>query len=77
MQLVSNPSHLEAVDPGGHGAHARPAEREGEGRAARIMPIVMHGDAAFAGQGITAETLNFAGLPGYRSAARCTSSSTT
>ncbi len=65
VKLVSNPSHLEAVYPVALGrARARQA-REGVHARRRIVPIVLHGDAAFAGQGITAETLNLADLPGY------------
>jgi 2-oxoglutarate dehydrogenase E1 component len=65
MHLASNPSHLEAVDPvvlGRARAKQMHAERDGE---KKILPIIMHGDAAFAGQGIWAETLNFSGLKGY------------
>ncbi len=71
LHLVSNPSHLEAVDPVAAGrAWAKQqrlrVERGGETSGWRqVVPIQMHGDAAFAGQGILAETLNFADLPGY------------
>jgi len=65
VKLVSNPSHLEAVYPVALGRTRARQTREGEGARRRIMPIVLHGDAAFAGQGITAETLNFSELPGY------------
>jgi 2-oxoglutarate dehydrogenase E1 component len=68
IHLASNPSHLEAVDPVAAGRVrakqtrlAWPAERDPRS----VVPIILHGDAAFAGQGILAETLNFAGLPGY------------
>jgi 2-oxoglutarate dehydrogenase E1 component len=65
IHLVSNPSHLEAVDPVAAGRarakQTRLEDRERQG----VVPIVLHGDAAFAGQGVLAETLNFAGLPGY------------
>jgi len=65
IHLVSNPSHLEAVDPVALGrARAKQARRGGNGRA-QVLPIELHGDAAFAGQGIWAETLNLAGLNGY------------
>jgi 2-oxoglutarate dehydrogenase E1 component len=65
VKLVSNPSHLEAVYPVALGrTRARQTRERGESRR-RIMPIVLHGDAAFAGQGITAEALNLADLPGY------------
>ncbi|HEX7486026.1 MAG TPA: 2-oxoglutarate dehydrogenase E1 component [Vicinamibacterales bacterium] len=65
VKLVSNPSHLEAVYPVALGRTRARQVREGDGARKRIMPIVLHGDAAFAGQGITAETLNFSELPGY------------
>ncbi len=65
VKLVSNPSHLEAVYPVALGRARARQVREGEGARRRIMPIILHGDAAFAGQGITAEALNFADLPGF------------
>src|SRR3989449_11013766 len=58
IHLVSNPSHLEAVDPVAVGRARAKQTRYGAGSAAKVVPIVMHGDAAFAGQGIWAETLN-------------------
>ncbi len=65
VHLVSNPSHLEAVDPVMMGrAHARQLREGAEGKA-KVLPVTLHGDAAFAGQGIAAETLNMADLPGY------------
>ena len=65
MHLVSNPSHLEAVNPVLMGrARARQC-RIGEEGPKRVLPICVHGDAAFAGQGIASETLNLAGLPGF------------
>ena len=63
--LVSNPSHLEAVDPVMMGRARARQTRLGEDGARRVLPIAVHGDAAFAGQGIVAETLNLAGLPGF------------
>ena len=65
VHLVSNPSHLEAVDPVVMGRARARQERIGAGGAARVFPITIHGDAAFAGQGIAAETLNLAGLAGF------------
>ena len=65
IHLVSNPSHLEAVDPVALGRVRAKQARAGENGAARFLAIVMHGDGAFAGQGIWAETLNFAGVEGY------------
>lgn len=73
INLSSNPSHLEFVNPVVEGmARARQDElRNGEQQTResvydRIMPVLMHGDAAFAGQGIVMETLQLANLPGYR-----------
>ena len=74
MHLVSNPSHLEAVDPVAAGRSRAKQTRYGLRGAYvdrsretfnKVVPIVMHGDAAFAGQGIWAETLNFADLRAY------------
>jgi len=65
IHLVSNPSHLEAVDPVAIGRARAKQTRYGVGSAAKVVPIVMHGDAAFAGQGIWAETLNLADLHAY------------
>jgi len=65
IHLVSNPSHLEAVDPVVIGRTRAKQTRAGKGGHDRFLPIVLHGDAAFAGQGIAAETLNFAGIPGF------------
>src|SRR5664279_4502386 len=65
MHLVSNPSHLEAVDPVALGRARAKQTRIGREGKTRILPILMHGDAAFAGQGIMAETLNLANLRGY------------
>ncbi len=64
MTLVPNPSHLEAVDPVVAGLARAQQDRRGGDRA-RVLPVLVHGDAAFAGQGILAETLNLADLPGY------------
>ncbi len=65
IHLVSNPSHLEAVDPVAMGrARAKQARLCGRGTRC-VIPMVMHGDAAFAGQGTAAETLNMANLDGY------------
>jgi 2-oxoglutarate dehydrogenase E1 component len=65
IHLVSNPSHLEAVDPVAIGRARAKQTRTGERGAQQILPVIMHGDAAFAGQGIWAETLNMAGVEGY------------
>ncbi len=65
IHLVSNPSHLEAVDPVAVGRARAKQVRIGEGGEKKVFPIILHGDAAFAGQGIWAETLNLCGLNGY------------
>src|SRR5271154_176394 len=65
IHLVSNPSHLEAVDPVTVGRTRAKQDRAGEGGKEKYLPLVVHGDAAFAGQGILAETMNYADLPGY------------
>jgi multifunctional 2-oxoglutarate metabolism enzyme len=69
IQVEANPSHLEAVDPVVEGvARAKQERMGGRGPAVwnRVLPVLLHGDAAFAGQGIVAEVLNLAQLPGYR-----------
>ena len=65
IHLVSNPSHLEAVNPVAQGRARAKQTRIGRDGKAKVLPLIMHGDAAFAGQGITAETLNLANLRGY------------
>ncbi len=65
IHLVSNPSHLEAVDPVTVGRTRAKQDRTGEGGPEKYLPLLVHGDAAFAGQGILAETMNYADLKGY------------
>jgi 2-oxoglutarate dehydrogenase E1 component len=65
IHLVSNPSHLEAVDPVALGRARAKQTRIGRDGKLRVLPVLMHGDSAFAGQGITAETLNLANLRGF------------
>jgi len=69
ITLVSNPSHLEAVDPVVEGrARAEQTDRssrQGYHDPAVALPVLIHGDASFAGQGSVAETLNLQALPGY------------
>jgi 2-oxoglutarate dehydrogenase E1 component len=65
IHLVSNPSHLEAVDPVAIGRARAKQTRSGEKGRREVIPILMHGDAAFAGQGIWAETLNMSGVEGF------------
>ncbi|HTO87836.1 MAG TPA: multifunctional oxoglutarate decarboxylase/oxoglutarate dehydrogenase thiamine pyrophosphate-binding subunit/dihydrolipoyllysine-residue succinyltransferase subunit [Thermoanaerobaculia bacterium] len=68
ISVPSNPSHLEAVDPVVEGKVRAKQERRGHGPEAwnRVLPLLVHGDAAFAGQGMVAETFNLAQLSGYR-----------
>ena len=67
LSLNANPSHLEAVDPVVVGkVRAKQAQR-GDLQRDKVMGILMHGDAAFAGQGLVAETFTFSGIKGYRS----------
>jgi 2-oxoglutarate dehydrogenase E1 component len=65
LHLVSNPSHLEAVNPVAMGRARAYQVRIGETGKQQVLPVILHGDAAFAGQGITAESLNMAALAGY------------
>jgi 2-oxoglutarate dehydrogenase E1 component len=65
LHLVSNPSHLEAVDPVAAGRARAKQFRLGEGGEDKLIPIVIHGDAAFAGQGVLSETMNLAGVDGF------------
>ncbi|MBA3831901.1 MAG: 2-oxoglutarate dehydrogenase E1 component [Chthoniobacterales bacterium] len=66
IRLAANPSHLEAVDPVVEGiARARQRIRGDTEFRRKVLPLLLHGDAAFAGQGIVAETLNMSQLHGY------------
>ena len=66
LTLTPNPSHLEAVDPVVEG-RMRAKQRRFQDKDRRLgLPILIHGDAAFAGQGLVAETLNLSQLPGYK-----------
>ncbi|MBI5608364.1 MAG: 2-oxoglutarate dehydrogenase E1 component, partial [Deltaproteobacteria bacterium] len=66
LNLCFNPSHLEIVGPVAVGRTRARQDRGGDRGHKRVMPIVIHGDAAFAGQGIVQETLNLSELHGYR-----------
>ncbi|MEV5984785.1 multifunctional oxoglutarate decarboxylase/oxoglutarate dehydrogenase thiamine pyrophosphate-binding subunit/dihydrolipoyllysine-residue succinyltransferase subunit [Streptomyces sp. NPDC052051] len=67
VSLVANPSHLEAVDPVLEGvSRAKQDIINKGGTDFTVMPVAIHGDAAFAGQGVVAETLNMSQLRGYR-----------
>ena len=66
IRLSANPSHLEAVDPVVEGtARARQRIRGDTEHRRKVLPLLIHGDAAFAGQGVVAETLNMSQLHGY------------
>jgi 2-oxoglutarate dehydrogenase E1 component len=69
VTLAANPSHLEAVDPvvegGARAEQTDRSTREGVTDPSVALPILIHGDASFPGQGIVPETLNLAGLAGY------------
>lgn len=65
LSMVSNPSHLEFVNPVVEGVVRAKQDFQGDRARAQIVPILIHGDAAFAGQGICYETLNLSGLRGY------------
>ncbi|RJT82176.1 multifunctional oxoglutarate decarboxylase/oxoglutarate dehydrogenase thiamine pyrophosphate-binding subunit/dihydrolipoyllysine-residue succinyltransferase subunit [Arthrobacter cheniae] len=66
VYLAANPSHLEAVDPVLEGIVRAKQDLLDQGDSFPVLPILIHGDAAFAGQGVVAETLNLSQLRGYR-----------
>lgn len=65
VSVAFNPSHLEAVDPVVEGIVRPKQDRLGDHERERVIPLLIHGDAAFAGQGVVAETLNLSQLEGY------------
>jgi 2-oxoglutarate dehydrogenase E1 component len=66
MSLVPNPSHLEAVNPVVLGkARAQQSIRDDLAKKDQVLPVLIHGDAAFAGQGVVWESLSLSGVPGY------------
>lgn len=65
ISVASNPSHLESVDPVVEGMVRAKQDRLDRGEEAPVLPVLLHGDAAFAGQGVVAETLNLSALSGY------------
>jgi 2-oxoglutarate dehydrogenase E1 component len=65
VSVAPNPSHLEWVNPVVEGMVRAKQEAAGDHARARMIPLLLHGDAAFAGQGVVAETLNLAQLDGY------------
>lgn len=66
LSLTANPSHLEAVNPVVIGKVRAKQVLRRDYKAEHVMPLLLHGDAAFAGQGLAAETLMISELPGYR-----------
>jgi 2-oxoglutarate dehydrogenase E1 component len=67
LSLAANPSHLEAVDPVVIGKCRARHVSYGPGGKKRVLPVLIHGDAAFAGQGLVAEVLNLSRIDGYQS----------
>ncbi len=65
LSLLPNPSHLEAVDPVVLGKARAVQTWKGDEEGDSVLPLLLHGDAAFAGQGIVAECFGLSGLPGY------------
>ncbi|HEV2817245.1 MAG TPA: thiamine pyrophosphate-dependent enzyme, partial [Allosphingosinicella sp.] len=65
LSLVPNPSHLEAVDPVVLGKAKAQQVALGDPDGDLVLPVLLHGDAAFAGQGIVSECFGFSGIPGY------------
>ncbi len=66
ISLTANPSHLEAVDPVVEGRTRAKQRRRGDtAERKKVLPLLIHGDAAFAGQGLVAETFNLSQLKGY------------
>ncbi|MGH2556768.1 MAG: thiamine pyrophosphate-dependent enzyme, partial [Actinomycetota bacterium] len=66
VSVASNPSHLESVDPVVEGIARAKQDISGRPGEAPVLPLLIHGDAAFAGQGVVAETLNLSQLSGFR-----------
>ena len=66
VTLAFNPSHLEIVDPVVEGSVRARQHRCGDHNGKQILPVLLHGDAAFSGQGVVMETLNLSQTPGYR-----------
>jgi len=65
LALAFNPSHLEIIDPVVEGSVRARQERRGDAARKMVVPVLIHGDAAFAGQGVVMETLNMARTRGY------------
>src|SRR5438309_6372041 len=65
LSLSANPSHLEAIDPVIEGMVRAKQDRYGDRERSRVVPVLLHGDAAFNGQGVVTEILGLSELPGY------------
>jgi 2-oxoglutarate dehydrogenase E1 component len=65
VSVAFNPSHLEAVNPVAEGLTRPKQDRIGDTKRERVIPVLIHGDAAMAGQGIVGETMNLSQVPGY------------
>nr|VFK18613.1 MAG: 2-oxoglutarate dehydrogenase E1 component [Candidatus Kentron sp. LFY] len=65
VALAFNPSHLEVIDPVVEGSVRARQERRKDAGSKQVLPVLIHGDAAFAGQGVVMETLNLSGTRGY------------
>ena len=65
LSLAFNPSHLEIVNPVVEGSVRARQDRRGDDEGSQVLPVLVHGDAAFAGQGVVMETLNLAQTRGY------------
>ena len=66
VSIAANPSHLEAVNPVVEGIVRPKQDRLGDPARERVIPVVIHGDAAMAGQGVVAETINLSQVNGYQ-----------
>ncbi len=66
VKLASNPSHLELVDPVVEGMARAEDDRIGDDKYIKSLPVLVHGDSAFSGQGVVAETLNLSQLDAYK-----------
>ncbi len=66
VQLVPNPSHLEFVNPVAQGVARAMQDLQFAGQRSTVLPLVMHGDSAFIGQGITTEAFNFSQVDGHK-----------
>jgi 2-oxoglutarate dehydrogenase E1 component len=67
LSLTANPSHLEIVDPVVLGKARAKQDQKGDRERTSVLPLLIHGDAAFAGQGVIAECFGLSGLKGHRS----------